>query len=82
MEIRFRSIFLVFAMLLTIVPVTEVMAQSDDDEQTNLIEPQIERTEFDESLIESDDFEIAVYGGYLALEDFDTNFVAGIKSTS
>jgi len=78
-EIRFRSIFLAFAFLVTSAPLTEVMAQSDEEEQTNLIEPQIERTEFDESLIDSDDFEIAVYGGYLAIADFETSIVVGVK---
>lgn len=79
MENRFRSVFLAFAFLLLNAPLTVLEAQSDEEEQTSLIEPQIERTEFDESLIDSDDFEIAVYGGYLAIEDFDTNVVAGIK---
>jgi outer membrane beta-barrel protein len=79
MEVRFRSIFLavfgISALLIT-VPAT---AQSDEDEETNLIEPQIERVVFDESLIDSSDFEIAAYAGYLALENFETNVVTGIK---
>ena len=79
MEIRLRSIFLSFAFVALYAPLTSVLAQSDEDEQTNLIEPQIERTEFDESLIDSDDFEIAFYTGYLAIENFDTNIVAGVK---
>jgi len=61
------------------MPATEVAAQSDDDEQTNLIEPQIERVEFDESIIDSNDFEFSVYAGYLAPENFDTNLVTGVK---
>ena len=79
MEIRFRSIFLVIVCLAAFLSATRVAAQSDDDEQSNLIEPQIERTEFDESLIETDDFEIAAYAGYLAVENFDTNIVYGAK---
>ena len=79
MEIRLRSVFLACAFVLLNAPLTVLEAQSDEEEQTNLIEPQIERTEFDESLIDSDDFEIALYGGYLAIEDFDTNIVAGVK---
>jgi len=84
-EIRLRSIFLALALSASSVSLHPAMAQSDDEEQTNeddqsnLIEPQIERTEFDESLIDSDDFEIAVYGGYLAISDFETEFVTGIK---
>jgi len=69
----------VFGLLAAGAPWTGALAQSDEEEQTNLIQPQIERTEFDESLIDSDDFEIAVYGGYLAVEDFDTNVVIGVK---
>ena len=79
MEIRFRSIFLASAWLIAMMPVTQVAAQSDEEDQSTLIEPQIERIEFDESQIDSDDFEIAVYAGYLALEDFDTDIVTGIK---
>ena len=79
MEIRFRSIFLAITLLIAMMPVTEVAAQSEEDEPGNLIEPQIERIDFDESLIDSDDFEIAVYVGYLAIEDFDTDIVTGIK---
>jgi len=65
-----------------IMPATELAAQSDEineDENTSLIEPQIERVEFDESQIDSYDFEIAVYGGVLAMEHFDTNAVIGLK---
>lgn len=61
MEIRFRSIFLAFGFLAAGLSWTGVLAQSDEEEQTNLIQPQIERSEFDESLIDSDDFEIAIY---------------------
>ena len=79
MEIRFRSIFLAGSWLIAMMPVTQVAAQSDEEDQSTLIEPQIERIEFDESQIDSDDFEIAAYVGYLALEDFDTDLVTGIK---
>ncbi len=79
MEIRFRSIFLVPLALAAALPAGQALAQSNEEEETILIEPQIERTEFDESMIDSDDFEIAAYAGYLAVEDFDTDFVTGIK---
>lgn len=78
MEIRFRGIFLVMVAVLA-MPVGEAAAQASDGEETVLVEPQIERSEFDESMIESDDFEIALYTGYLAVEDFNTDFVTGIK---
>jgi outer membrane beta-barrel protein len=81
MEIRFRSILLAITFFV-MMPVTQLAAQSDEideDENTNLIEPEIERVEFDESQIDSYDFELAIYGGVLALEDFDTNPVVGLK---
>ena len=79
MEIRLRSIFLATALAFAILPATEVAAQSAEDEAGGLIEPQIERVEFDESIIDSYDIEVALYGGYLAIQDFDTNFVQGLK---
>ena len=79
MEIRFRSILLAATFLTLTMPATELAAQSDEDESTSLIEPQIERVEFDESQINSYDFEISVYGGVLAMEHFDTNPVIGLK---
>ena len=78
MEIRIRGFFLVMVAVLA-MPVGEAAAQASDGEETVLVEPQIERSEFDESMIESEDFEIALYTGYLAVEDFNTDFVIGIK---
>lgn len=79
MEDRFRSVFLAIFLIVGLLPVSELAAQSDEDDQNNLIEPQIERIDFDESEIDSDDFELSVYGGFLAIEDFDTNLVYGVK---
>jgi outer membrane beta-barrel protein len=79
MEIRFRSILLAISILTLTMLTTRVAAQSDEDEGTNLIEPQIERVEFDESQIDSYDFEISIYGGVLAMENFDSNAVVGLK---
>jgi outer membrane beta-barrel protein len=82
MEIRFRSILLATTFLTLMMPATELAAQSDEideDESTSLVEPQIERVEFDESQIDSFDFELAIYGGVLAMEHFDTNPVVGLK---
>jgi outer membrane beta-barrel protein len=76
-EIRFRSLFLALVLL---APLSTVSAQSDEEgEGGSLIEPQIERTEFDEALIDSYDFELSAYVGYLAVENFDTNIVTGFK---
>jgi len=76
----FLNIFLALAMLFS----APAYAQSDevieeDEEEESLIQPQIERTEFDESLIDSEDFEITVFTGVLSIEDFGTDSVSGIK---
>ena len=76
MENRFRSLFLAIQILIFS---PSLYAQSDGDDQNNLIEPQIERIEFDESQIDVDDFEISVYSGLLAIEDFSTEIVKGLK---
>ena len=78
MEIRFRS-FLLASLLGLLSLSTELAAQSEEDDASSLIEPQIERVDFDESLIASFDFEFAIYAGYLAIEDFDTNLVTGVR---
>ena len=79
MEIRIRGIFLAPLVALLALPAGEAAAQDSEEQETILIEPQIERTEFDESMIDSDDFEVAVYAGYLAVEDFNTDIVTGVK---
>jgi outer membrane beta-barrel protein len=77
-EIRFRSILLVALLGLGFLTSTELAAQSEEDE-SGLIEPQIERIDFDEALIDSFDFELALYAGFLAVDNFDTNLVTGLK---
>jgi outer membrane beta-barrel protein len=79
MEIRFRSFLLVAIIGLGFLSSSELAAQSEEDNSPTLIEPQIERVDFDESLIDSYDFELAIYAGYLAIENFDTNSVIGLK---
>ena len=79
MEIRFRSFLLVAIMSLVFLSSSELAAQSEEDNSLTLIEPQIERVDFDESLIDSYDIELAIYVGYLAIENFDTNSVIGLK---
>lgn len=78
MENRFRSILLAQLALLALMPLGKLAAQGED-EPGSLIEPQIERVEFDEALIDSDDFEIAGYVGFLAIENFQTDVVQGLK---
>ncbi|MCP4490862.1 MAG: outer membrane beta-barrel domain-containing protein [Gammaproteobacteria bacterium] len=80
MENRVLSIFLVMALLV----VSSVKAQTVDENvdgkvEQNLIEPQIARAEFDESLIDTEDFEVTAYIGMLSVEDFGAQSVSGFK---
>jgi outer membrane beta-barrel protein len=79
MEIRIRSFFRVTFFGLVLLTPTGLWAQSESEDSTTLIEPEVERVEFDESLIDAFDFELAIYAGLLAVENFDTNPVVGLK---
>ena len=79
MEIRHRSFFLSLIMLLALPPTLLHAAEHDQEDQGSLIQPQIERSEFDESLIDTEDFELSGYLGILSIEDFGTNSVVGFK---
>ncbi len=80
MENRVLNIFLALALLAaSSVQAQTVDEVAVDDAEQNLIEPQIERTEFDESLIDSEDFEVSVYAGMFSIEDFGVQSVFGFK---
>lgn len=44
-----------------------------------VIQPEVKRTEFKESKIDTEDFELGFYAGYLSVEDFGTNVVYGLR---
>ena len=93
MENWFRNIFLTLLVFgLTLPPDAGAVEESDvaenSDEQSSLVQPRIERTEFDESMIDVDDFEImidvddfemTIFTGLLSIEDFGVNSVAGFR---
>ena len=79
MESRFRSIFLTLIILITLLPTVLRAAEESEENESSLIQPQIERTEFNESIIDYEDFELSAYIGFLGIEDFGTNSVLGIK---
>lgn len=75
MESRFYYFLLAFCLFFG-----EVQAQdSSSAQETGLIEPQIERKAFDEAMIDTDDFELGIYGGFLSIEDFGVNTVTGFR---
>ena len=94
MESRFQRIFLMrfgqicfFSLLLTTVSGL-VFAQDDeyDEEEENrtvldaVISPDLKRREIKESRIDSENFEIGVFGGVMSIEDFGTSNVFGIRT--
>ena len=79
MESRICCFFLSLIILGIWLPTASLAAEKNEENQNSLIEPQIERSEFNESIIDSEDFELTAYVGILSVEDFGANSVLGIK---
>ncbi len=73
MEIRFRSLFLSLLLIVFCSTLYAAEPAAESDQQSLLIQPDIERQQFDEALINADDFEIMLALGYLSIEDFGVN---------
>ena len=71
MENRFRRLLLT-AILLGYGAMASAQESSSADDSV-MIEPEIERVEFDEALIDTEDFEILLMAGFLSIEDFGVN---------
>ena len=69
MENGFRGLFLSLA-LLAGPTVQAASDQAADETDSALIEPKIERIEFDEATIDARDYEVTLMAGYLSIEDF------------
>ena len=72
MENRLRRLLLMLPLLLW---QSLCWAQQADESAADpgLLNPQVERSGFDESLIDSDDFELIASFGYISIEDFGVN---------
>lgn len=84
MENRLGSIFLMLlwgVVLLTGASVRAAPTADPDQiqEVESVIQPDVERIEFDEAKIETGDFEIIPAFGLLSIEDFGTNPVLNVK---
>lgn len=80
METRFRSLFLTFLLsAFGLNSNTLLAAESEQNDDSVLIEPEIKRSEFDEALIDTEDFEIILALGYLSIEDFGVNPLYSVK---
>ncbi len=80
METRLRHLFLI--LLLTVLTLGSPVLKAQEtgqNEELVTIEPDIERSEFDEALIDSEDFELMLNLGYLSIEDFGVNTLIAIN---
>jgi outer membrane beta-barrel protein len=73
METRFCSLFLSLLLTVFCSALSAAEATAESDQQSLLIQPDIQRQQFDEALINADDFEIMLALGYLSIEDFGVN---------
>ena len=61
------------------VSMAEDAAPAAEEELQPVIQPEVERTEFKEAKIDTEDFEITAFAGLLSIEDFGTNPVYGAR---
>jgi len=78
MASRFRSLLL---MALALAPALPVGAAEppEDKALSPIIEPEVERREFHEARIDTEDFEVTVFAGILGIEDFGSSPVYGAR---
>jgi outer membrane beta-barrel protein len=80
METRFRHIFLALLLVLFIpLPAFSQSTDSESEQESALIQPELERREFDEADIDGNDFELILSAGYLSIEDFGVNGLIAAK---
>lgn len=80
METRFFS-FLLRALCAVIVASSfAIDAQENDDEQTpDVIQPDLNRRNINEANIDAENFEVGLYGGVIAIEDFESSAIVGAR---
>jgi outer membrane beta-barrel protein len=79
MESRICGLFLKAAALVAVAAGTTVTTPVSAQEAEQVIRPEIERREIREADIDTEDFEIGVFGGVMNVEDFGTNAVYGAR---
>lgn len=79
MEGRIRSLLLsaITLLVILITPVAQAIELGDKLELEPIVQPDIQRQDFDEAKINVDDFEIKGFVGFLSVEDFGVNAVLG-----
>lgn len=52
---------------------------AQDAERQRVVEPEIERRDIEQPRVDTEDFEVGVYGGVMSVEDFGSNAVVGLR---
>jgi outer membrane beta-barrel protein len=80
METRFFSFLLKGVFAVTFATSLAVQAQQNDEEQTpDVIQPNLDRRDINEANIDSENFEVGVYAGVIAIEDFESSPIVGAR---
>jgi len=80
MEGRLRRFLLILAAALLLNGNAVAAEELNEDSQLKpVMQPEIARREFSESLIDTEDFEVSIIFGLLSIEDFGANSVQGVK---
>ncbi|TPW12819.1 MAG: hypothetical protein FD130_1689 [Halothiobacillaceae bacterium] len=74
-----RVMVIVAACLLGAVPLSAAEQQETPAAEAPLLNPEVERTPFKESKIDTENVEVGVFTGLLSVEDFGTNGVLGAR---
>jgi outer membrane beta-barrel protein len=80
----FQQLFLIALSASTLVSFTSIAAAEDGDVEINpiiVVEPDNQQREAYEAQIDSEFFEIGAYAGILAIEDFGSSAVVGLKAS-
>ncbi|GMQ86981.1 MAG: hypothetical protein BMS9Abin08_0179 [Gammaproteobacteria bacterium] len=80
MESGIRGLFLKTAATLALITATGVTPVVLAEAPEQVVRPEIERREVREADIDTEDFEIGVFGGVMSVEDFGTNVVYGARA--
>lgn len=79
MESRILVLLLAALLALTTGCGRHRMVQTEDGEQPPVIEPEVERREISTAKIDTEDFEVGIFGGQMSVEDFGVNTVLGAR---
>ncbi len=80
MEGWLRNLLLNSLLAISLINISANAAEIGDEQSLNpVIQPEIERMDFEESRIDPDNFEIIASAGLLSIEDFGVNPIYGFK---